>query len=335
MINIRQLAKLAQVSPGVVSRVLSEDPSLSISPETRQRVLDMIKKYNYQPTRRNGRKWVHSLCVITTLSEEEEVNDTYFRVMMQGISQAAAEAHYKVKTIYRLPEAPEMNDLPKYAGLVLVGAIEDQVIEKLRGENEHLVLADNQISELVANQVSPNLAGMITQTLDQLNSQGLTQIALIGGRLRSVGVNGQLIHQHEDIRETLFKAAVAKNDALTGHTEIGEWTPAFGYQATQKLVSDFPDVQAIIAASDPIAMGVIRCLHDLKVVVPQKVQVTSFDDLDFAKYLVPSLTTFQIPTMEIGAEAVRILVAELESQHSTIRQLTLQGKLINRETALF
>lgn len=43
MINIRQLAKLAQVSPGVVSRVLSEDPSLSISPETRQRVLDMIK----------------------------------------------------------------------------------------------------------------------------------------------------------------------------------------------------------------------------------------------------------------------------------------------------
>ncbi|WP_243674183.1 LacI family DNA-binding transcriptional regulator [Lentilactobacillus kisonensis] len=44
MINIRQLAKLAQVSPGVVSRVLSEDPTLSISAETRQRVLDMIKK---------------------------------------------------------------------------------------------------------------------------------------------------------------------------------------------------------------------------------------------------------------------------------------------------
>nr|WP_279384077.1 substrate-binding domain-containing protein [Lentilactobacillus kisonensis] len=208
--------------------------------------------------------------MITTLSEQEEVNDAYFRVIMQGVSQAAAEAHYKVKTVYRLQEAPVMNDLPKYAGLVLVGSIEDQVIEKLRSQNEHLVLVDNQISDLIANRVSPNLADMFEDTLGALLDQGLREIGFIGGRLRSIGLNGKQIHEHADIREKLFKIDMAAAKSRTAHCEIGEWTPLFGFEATKRLVTAYPGMNAIIAASDPIAMGILRCLHELNVSVPQK-----------------------------------------------------------------
>lgn len=332
MISIRQLARIANVSPGVVSRVLNEDPTLSVSDETRKRVLALIKQYNYQPTKRQGKKWINSLCVITTLTEAEEVTDAYFRLILQGISETAAETHFKIKTIYRLQDHPTMNDIPKYAGLIFVGAIENKVVQAFRDQNEHLVLIDNQVNTLVANRVDPDLSSMAKMAFQYFLNQGIRNLGFIGGQLSSVGVDGKVTHPTQEVRLDTLHALSDAQENLAFHSKMGQWTPEFGYEAATSLLKENPDIRAIIAASDPIALGAIRSLHDLGIAVPEQVQIVGFDDLDYSRYLVPRLSTFRIPTKEIGTEAVRILVRELTSEYTDIRQVRLAGSLIHRET---
>ncbi|MEE8824477.1 HTH-type transcriptional regulator LacR [Lentilactobacillus sunkii] len=334
MISIRQLARIAKVSPGVISRVLNEDPTLSVSDSTRKRVLTLIKQYNYQPTKHQGKKWINSLCVITTLTEAEEVNDAYFRLIFQGVSEAAQETDFKIKTIYRLQEKPKMNDIPKYAGLILIGAIDNQVVQSFRDQNEHLVLIDNQVNTLVANRVDPDVSGMAKTAFQRFMDQGIKEFGFVGGRLSSVGVQGQVSHPEKEDRLDTFQQLSEAEAGVTLHTKIGEWSPQFGYDSATTLIQEHPQIQAFVAASDPIALGVLRALHDLKVSVPNQVQVIGFDDLNYSKFLIPRLSTFRIPTKEIGSEAVRILVHELTSDNSNIRQVQLSGKLIERETTI-
>ncbi|MPV50264.1 LacI family DNA-binding transcriptional regulator [Pseudactinotalea sp. HY160] len=94
----------------------------------------------------------------------------------------------------------------------------------------------------------------------------------------------------------------------------GDWSPESGYQAGLALGRD-PDVTAILAASDDMAFGVIRALHELGLRVPEDVSVVGVDDIDLAAYCSPALTTVAQPFRELGRAAVDHVVARLEHRH--------------------
>ncbi|MFH0349113.1 LacI family DNA-binding transcriptional regulator [Leuconostoc citreum] len=112
MVSIRDVARQAGLSPATVSRVLNQDDTLQVTEQTRQRVIEVANKLNYQLKKSGRRTAAHhstdklSIALISTFSEERELNDPYFRSIRTGIEVAATRWQIKVDMVFRL-DAPK------------------------------------------------------------------------------------------------------------------------------------------------------------------------------------------------------------------------------------
>ncbi|MGP3984840.1 LacI family DNA-binding transcriptional regulator [Streptomyces sp. KR80] len=114
-------------------------------------------------------------------------------------------------------------------------------------------------------------------------------------------------HRLEGHRAALEAAGLGDSaDRLTVH---GSYDRSSGYDATLELLRRQPDLTAIAAANDTIALGVCAALRDRGLRIPQEVSVAGFDDLPFSVDAVPALTTVRLPLYEAGARAGRLAMA--------------------------
>ncbi|PRH76122.1 LacI family transcriptional regulator, partial [Streptomyces solincola] len=97
----------------------------------------------------------------------------------------------------------------------------------------------------------------------------------------------------------------ADGERLTVH---GPYDRRSGYEAACELLRRAPDLTALVAANDTVALGVCAALRDRGLRVPQDVSVAGFDDLPFSVDAVPALTTVRLPLHEAGARAGRLAV---------------------------
>ena len=88
----------------------------------------------------------------------------------------------------------------------------------------------------------------------------------------------------------------------------GGYDRASGYDAALELLRREPDVTAIVAANDTVALGVCAALRDRGLSIPADVSVAGFDDLPFSVDASPALTTVRIPLQEAGARAGRLVM---------------------------
>jgi len=107
-----------------------------------------------------------------------------------------------------------------------------------------------------------------------------------------------------------------------------------GYRAVLEmmaLIKERPDV--IFVASDDIALGVLKGLRDLKINVPEDIQIIGFDDMPFAKHFTPTLTTIAQDRLNLGEMAAKILISKIEQPEVKLESLTrIPVKLIVRES---
>lgn len=96
---------------------------------------------------------------------------------------------------------------------------------------------------------------------------------------------------------------------VSGGVVLGEYSVDSGDGAARQLLTSADPPQAVVCADDLIAIGVLRAARDLGVRVPQNLQVTGFDDILFASYVTPALTSVAQPTGEMAAEVLRLLMA--------------------------
>lgn len=93
----------------------------------------------------------------------------------------------------------------------------------------------------------------------------------------------------------------------------GDWTPASGYAAGRELAR-LPDVTAVFAANDDMAIGLVRAFAEAGLTVPHDVSVVGFDDIPAAAYLSPPLTTLRQDFAAVTAHAVAVLTATIENR---------------------
>ena len=103
-----------------------------------------------------------------------------------------------------------------------------------------------------------------------------------------------------------------------------------GYEAASRLLSLPNPPTAIFAASDFIALGVLRALHERRLRIPEDCAVVTFDDMPWAAALSPPLTAVAQPTYEIGATAARLLLARIRDPERPLERVRLQTQLIVR-----
>src|SRR3984885_6743826 len=112
----------------------------------------------------------------------------------------------------------------------------------------------------------------------------------------------------------------------------GDWTPHGGAAATRLLLERSPSLTAIFVHSDMMAIGVLSALWQTGRRVPADVAVVSCDDIQFAEYLTPPLTTVRVPLAETGRQAVELLLRSIAGEPVPERTPLLPVELIVRDS---
>ena len=105
-----------------------------------------------------------------------------------------------------------------------------------------------------------------------------------------------------------------------------------GKASTFSLLSSSPEVQAILAFNDLIAIGAMQACLELGRKIPQDIKIIGFDDIPMAAFVTPALTTFSYPKKEIGALALTKLIAMLNGEQFPGDDIVFQPKMILRQT---
>lgn len=333
MATIKDISKLAHVSPGTVSRALSPDKSEYVAEETRNRVRRVADKLNYKyslvPRPDKDRL---NFVLLTTLTLAEETRDEYWRFIRRGVYEAAESVNINIKRIVRPSENIEPKDFAGYDAVIVVGTISRTAIHALQEFNSNVVIVDpGQSHDGVVDTVDTNLAELTIHSLDEM-AKTSKSIGFIGGHRHEVNLDGTSGSIIEDVRTSAYKqwCRIHERQPIIKETD---WTTRQSMEVTDELLDKYGDrLDGLLVASDPLSIGVMKGLAKHHVTPGKDLQLISFDDLEFASYLTPSLTSIWLPKIELGHAAVLHAETLVKFPRTWHMKNIIPGKIRYRET---
>lgn len=328
-VTIKDVARAARVSPAAVSRHLNR--RISLPPDTARRIDQAVETLRYYPNQlaRNlscGRSGMLGLVT-------PDIANPFF-AQLAGAAAEEASTHGFHILLCSTQNNPErelaylklLNSKQLDGLVVLTSCAVSDTLEQHLSRRARVVLVDEDADlQGVPKVFVENQQGGYLAT-KHLLSRGHTRVAHIGGPT-------YLFSAKE--RFAGYKAALAEEGVALepGLTRFGFYTEAFGREATEQLLKLPQLPSAIFAASDYVALGVLRCLRERGLNVPDDVSLVGFDDIPLAGLLYPALTTVRQPIDKLGREGVRLLIKTISSGGEADPQvLRLPVALIERDS---
>lgn len=327
--NLEDIARKAGVSRSTVSRVINNDPHVKAT--TRERVLAVIREENFQPNlaaRALVKQRTQIIGVVIPTSENIFFTDNnYFPQLLAGLNQATREQKYAMLLwLGELTQNEEGLIHNRFAdGLIIASLTADHPLSRRLGDiRRPLVMIDRplhyngDISYVTVNNVSA-----AEVAVEHLIGLGRRRIAHITGQLSIADARDRL----QGYKNALTRAGLSVDPALI---EESTFNRRMGYQATKRLLAQRPD--AVFAAGDTIAVGVLQAAHEAGVRVPDDLALVGFDDIDVAAQAIPQLTTVRQPVQYKGAVAARLLIDLIEGRVSGPQHILLETELVVRQS---
>ncbi len=326
--DLETIAKLSKVSRSTVSRVINNHPN--VSPATRERVLEVIHKKNFQPNlaaRSLAKGRSHVLGLVIPMSVPALFTDPYFSVFIQGVA-AACNVHDHSVMLWLADPEYERRTIRNilYGGLidgVIVASnlLDDPVVQALVDSNFPFIMngrfpSNDRVSYVDIDNIASSREAVLH--LLRLGRRRIATISgphdMIAGADRLTGYQAAL----KDFGQPIDPALITE----------GDFTEAGGYAAMQRLIDHKPD--AVFVASDTMAVGALQALREANLRVPEDVAVVGFDDMPFANRTTPPLTTVRQPIQRSGEFATEKLIDLIQHPQSAPYRITLATELIVR-----
>lgn len=305
------IAHRAQVSQATVSRALRNSPL--VRPETRERIQRIAEELGYRTNRsaaglRTRRSQALALLLFEEAPGDVQINP-FFLSMLGHITQAAARRGFDLLVSFQQSSVDWHTDyeVSKRAdGLILLGygdyTTSAERLRLLAGTGDRFVIWGPVIEELPGHYLGCDNAHGARLATRHLLSLGRRRLAFAGGASDQcpefkVRYLASLAAMHE--------AGIEPDPRLQVDAET---SPASGHAAGRKLLASGLPFDGIFAASDLIAIGVIRALMEAGLRVPEDVSVVGFDDILTASYYNPPLTTIRQDTRQAGELLVENLI---------------------------
>lgn len=338
--RIKDIAEQANVSTATVSRILSNDPSLSVSVETRQRVLDIVSELNYVPGRRKKaltvqEKETYSIGLILT---NDEAADPYFMSMRLGVEDICEPLGVKIAAVFHAGKSVFAKDtMEGLDGLIVLGDVNSEELRSVYASGSVVYVDFQPVEENCDSDVVITDFEIATRKmLDVLLEAGHTRIAYIGGKgqVKSIhGSRGRALDK-EDVRALTYERVMREKGLYAPENMlIGDFGPMSGYTLMKRLIGRGSLPTAAVIASDPMAIGAMKALNEAAVRVPDDIAIFSFDDIEAAAFLSPALSTVKVHTEEMGRTAVKLLVDRFRNGRTLPLKVTLPSELVIRESA--
>lgn len=320
MSNIREVAHAAGVSVATVSRAIASPEK--VSPASLKKVQDAIKNVGYRPNllARNFRA-ARSYAIVVLVPD---ITNPYFSQVIQAIEDRAQQKGYAVL----LGDTRESSNREQEYVNRVETRLADGVIQ-LRPQS--MSASEQNIPWVNAcgcvgtpgPSIRINNISATKTVVDHLLALGHTRIGVISG-LRD---NPHTIDRLEGYRQSLAQAGIAFRKELIAEGDFTMWSG----QNAAKAFFQLPErPTALCCMNDEMAIGAIQTLKAEGLRVPDDMSVTGFDDINYAKYWDPGLTTIAQPAEEIGRIAMDTLLRIIEGEDLSQEEIVLPTEFIVR-----
>lgn len=310
-VTMRQIAERAGTSRTTVSFVLNDVPGINISPETRQRILEIARQLHYIPdstAQSLARGTSQTIALVLRQSSHQVISDAFLAPVVQGIATAVKDLGYHV-LIEPLDPSHSLHEIGNIVrsrradGILLSGPRTDDrdLLLGLHRENIPLVLM-GQLPGTDLPYVDVDNVHGARLAVSHLTEQGCRRIACITNAPLSYTASRDRLEGYAHVLEA---AGIGYDEVLVRY---GDFTDESGEAAMRSLLeAPGPPPQAVFVASDVVALGALSALKEAGLRVPQDMALVGFDDIPLAAYIDPPLTTVRLPAYALGWAAGKTL----------------------------
>lgn len=301
MATIKDVARLAGVSPATVSAVLNN--SAPVSPALRTSVERAIRVLRYQPNvlaRALKTRRTHTLALLVS-----DIRNPFYTALVRGVEDVASTHGYTVilGNTDRRPQKIQ-NYLTtllgrRVEGLILTHVIPHSRVAALRDQGIQVVFLDVRPRTAYADAVVVNNAEAAYEAVRHLIGHGRRRIGMLGFRSGLSTGRERLEGYHRALREARLRPLVVISPLGAEQAE----------EAARRLLRRRPD--AVFAANNTMALAVLRAARALGVRIPEDCALIGFDDVDWMAVSDPPLSTVAQPLYELGSTAARLLLERL------------------------
>jgi len=337
-ITLRDVAKLANVSTKTVSRVVNNQGE--ISQATRQRVQAAIEQLSYRPNilaRSLVNQRSDTLAVVASGIEYYGPSRT-----LVGIEQQSYELGYSL-LLSLLPRPDDTNVSPVLDAFIarradgIIWAVPE--IGKNRTWIQPALLQHLPPIVFLSMEPRPGLSVVAVdnragaaQAIQHLIDQGRRKMGVITGPLDW----WEARERCAGCKDTLQRAGLEMSPSLMVE---GDWSAVSGEQGMRKLLAQCPDLDAVFACNDQMALGALGVAHQLGRRIPQDTAFVGFDNIPESAFFWPSLTTVQQQLVDVGCIAVKVLqkliqAKRQEQDHTEAVTTLLKTELVVRASSL-
>jgi LacI family transcriptional regulator len=328
-VSSKDVAREAGVSQATVSYILNNTRNVKIKPETRQAVLDAVKKLNYYPNQiARGMKLRKSMSI--GVVTDRSVTNFYFMKVLEGIKDGFQEDNYSITLLFDKHERIEDAEFIKYYnsnridGVIFVFAsIGDDEIEYMNSIGFPYIVVDTHPSGRNIHEICTDHLARIQNVIGYFKSRGIKNIAYAGpvhkcrtDRRLEAFINAMVCHGFEPNEDFVIQSAAGDKELLAAFKEL--------------FANKYFKPGAILAGSPKFGMLTVKSCLALGVKIPGDVSIIAIGSSNIFDLIHPSLSSIDLPLYDMGFKAAQMILKLIKGgdEEMTIllpSELTLRG----------
>lgn len=328
-VTIRTIAQLANVSHMTVSRALND--SELVKPATKEKILAIAKEIGYVPNI-NAKSLVtnrsYMIGIFFTNLETGTSNSFMTDVVAQAQSVLPKSYSLSINSVAKAM-AGQYISINNYDGIIVISQSKSDYdfIEYVHNLGLPLVVLNRVIERDDINNYAIG---------DRLGGELATNYAIQMGHRKLALIRGIDSFESSVQRTNGFMQAVEANGIAVDPTliKVGDYRPESGHELMWEILASGNIPSCVICENDDMAVGAISACVELGYQIPRDISFIGFDDMAYAKFITPSLTTIKKPTAQIIEMGVAKLMAIVEGEQSDVEQKIVDPEMVIRQSVV-
>lgn len=326
--TMKDVARLAGVSIQTVSVVVNG--KREISPETRERVLAAIKQLGYQPYNVARSLRTGSTCTIALVVSD--ITNPFFASMAYTVEDYAHASGYNL-ILYNTHS--DLDRERKYIEIATQRGVDGLLFVATKDQTPGLeTLKTAGIPVVVIDRIPDNYDGP-SVILDNVKTGRLVAEHFLDlGHTHFAHISGPLDLLLSRERMAGFQETIAAHGLEPGPSVPGDdnWSCASGYRAMRTLLENTPRPTAVFAANDRMAIGAMRAIVEAGLRIPEDISVAGVDDIEFAAFQSPPLTTVRQNLVSVATCGITLLLDILQGKEPLETRIVFEPELVIRDS---
>lgn len=331
MVTIKDIARESGYSVSTVSRVLNHRSD--VSPDAKKKIEEVVEKFHFVPNNNAKQLKQNNSKSIGVLVKG--ISNMLFASIVEEIQKMIEKTEYTLVVSYIDEDADEVEQAillcreRKPLGLLFLGGNPEYFKRGFSGVDVPSVLVTNRADDMQFSNLSSVATDDVAAgkcAVDALFDAGHERIGILGGNLEKSYTSRQRFRGCE-----ASFAEHGRTIDMERCYEKAHFSFDSAYRGMNRLIKKYPDVTAVFAMSDVMAIGAIRALRDRGYEVPQDISVIGFDGTPLAEYYNPKLATVKQQYQTLATRSVEILFGQIELKKDAIYEM-VPFELVNGES---